>query len=66
MEECLQAFHTLKMALISAPVIQPPDWHLSFEIMCDSSNYAVGAVLGQSKDKKHYPISYVSKTLTGP
>jgi hypothetical protein len=34
--------------------------------MCDASDYAVGAVLGQSKDKKHYPISYVSKTLTGP
>jgi hypothetical protein len=56
----------LKKALISAPVIQPPDWHLPFEIMCDASDYAVGAVLGQSKDKKHYVISYTSKTLTGP
>jgi len=45
-EECLQAFHTLKKALISAPIIQPPDWHLPFEIMCDASDYAVGAVLG--------------------
>jgi hypothetical protein len=44
-EECLQSFHTLKKALISAPVIQPPDWHLPFEIMCDASDYAVGAVL---------------------
>jgi hypothetical protein len=26
----------------------------------------VGAVLSQSKDKKHYAIAYVSKTLTGP
>jgi hypothetical protein len=34
--------------------------------MCDVSDYAVGAVLGQSKDKKHYAISYASKTLTGP
>jgi hypothetical protein len=66
MEECLQSFHTLKKALISGPVIQPPDWHLSFEIMCDASNYAVGAVLSQSKDKKHYAITYASKTLTGP
>jgi hypothetical protein len=30
MEECLLSFHTLKKALISAPVIQPPDWHLPF------------------------------------
>jgi hypothetical protein len=65
-EECLQSFHTLRKALISAHVMQPPDWHLPFEIMCDSSDYAVGAVLGQSKDKKHYAISYASKTLTGP
>jgi hypothetical protein len=65
-EECLQAFHTLKKALIFAPVIQPPDWHLSFKIMCDADDYAVGAVLGQSKDKKQYAISYASKTSTRP
>jgi hypothetical protein len=34
--------------------------------MCDASDFAVGAVLGQTKDKKHYAISYASKTLTGP
>jgi hypothetical protein len=56
----------LKKALISAPIIQPPDWHLPFEIMCDAHDYAVGAVLGQSKDKKQYAISYASKNLTGP
>jgi hypothetical protein len=65
-EECLQSFHTLKKALISAPVIQPLDWHLPFENMCDASDYAIGAVLGQTKDKKHYAISYASKTLTRP
>jgi hypothetical protein len=52
--------------MTSAPVIQFPDWHLPFEIMADASDYVVGAVLGQSKDKKHYAISYASKTLTGP
>ena len=65
-EECLIAFYTLKTALISAPIIQPPDWKLPFEIMCDASDYAVGAVLGQCRDKQHYAISYASKTLTGP
>jgi hypothetical protein len=34
--------------------------------MCDASDYAVGAVLGQTKDKKHHVIAYASKTLTGP
>jgi hypothetical protein len=39
-DECLAAFHTLKKALISAPIIQTPDWMLPFEIMCDASDYA--------------------------
>jgi hypothetical protein len=65
-EECLVSFYTLKKALMSAPIIQPPNWKLPFEIMCDASYYAVGAVLGQCRDKQHYAISYASKTLTGP
>ena len=36
-----------KQSLISAPIMQPPDWNLPFEIMCDAIDYAVGAVLGQ-------------------
>ena len=64
-DECLAAFHTLKKALISAPIIQPLDWTLPFEIMWDASDYAVGAVLDQTKDKKHHVIAYASKTLTG-
>lgn len=31
--------------------------------MCDASDYAVGAILGQRKDKKPYVIYYLSKTL---
>jgi hypothetical protein len=34
--------------------------------MCDASDYAVGTVLGQTKDRKHHAISYASKTLSGP
>jgi hypothetical protein len=34
--------------------------------MCDANDYAVGAVLGQTKDRKHHAISYASKTLSGP
>jgi hypothetical protein len=63
--ECLDTFHTLKKALISAPIIQPSDWSLPFEIMCDASDYAVGAVLGQTKVKKHHTITYASKMLSG-
>ena len=48
-DECLNAFQILKKALISTPIIQPPDSSLPFEIMCDASDYVVGAVLGQTK-----------------
>jgi hypothetical protein len=34
--------------------------------MWDASDYAIEAVLGQSKNKEHCAISYASKTLTGP
>jgi hypothetical protein len=36
-----------------------------FEILCDASDYAIGAVLGQTKDKKQYVIANASKTLIG-
>jgi hypothetical protein len=42
-DECHEAFQILKKAFISAPIIQPPDWKLPFEIMCDADNFAVGA-----------------------
>ena len=41
-DACLKSFNILKKALISAPIIQPPDWSLPFEIMCDASHYVVG------------------------
>ena len=53
----------MKEALISAPIITPLDWSLPFEIMCDASDHAVGAVLGQRKDKNSYVIYYASRTL---
>jgi hypothetical protein len=43
--------------------MQAPDWSLPFEIMCDASDYAVGVVLGQRKDKKLHVIYYASRTL---
>ncbi|KAK9072138.1 hypothetical protein SSX86_008570 [Deinandra increscens subsp. villosa] len=62
-EACKRAFDTLKGSLVTAPIIQPPDWNLPFEIMCDASNQAVGAVLGQRKDRVPHVIYYASRTL---
>uniref|UniRef100_A0A2N9F3L4 RNA-directed DNA polymerase n=1 Tax=Fagus sylvatica TaxID=28930 RepID=A0A2N9F3L4_FAGSY len=62
-ESCEVAFKKLVQLLTSAPIMQAPDWSLPFEIMCDASDYAVGAVLGQRKDKKPHVIYYASRTL---
>ncbi|CAM8899972.1 unnamed protein product [Rhodiola kirilowii] len=64
-EECLEAFDKLKKNLVSAPIVQPPNWDLPFELMCDASDYAIGAVLGQRIEKKLHVIYYVSKVLDG-
>jgi len=62
-DECVKSFDRIKQALISAPIIQSPDWNLPFEVMCDANDYALGAVLGQRKDKVPNAIYYASKTL---
>ncbi|GJY59480.1 reverse transcriptase domain-containing protein [Tanacetum coccineum] len=62
--ECIEAFNILKKKLTEAPILVAPDWDLPFEIMCDASDYAVGAVLGQRKTKHFQPIHYASKTMT--
>ncbi|GJU71897.1 ribonuclease H-like domain-containing protein, partial [Tanacetum coccineum] len=40
----------LTSKLTEAPILVSPDWDIPFEIMCDASDYAVGAVLGQPKN----------------
>ena len=62
-KECLHAFETLKEKLISSPIIVAPDWELPFTLMCDASDYAIGAVLGQRKGKIFHVIYYASKVL---
>ena len=62
-EECKKAFDKLTELLTSSPVIQPPNWNFPFEIMCDASDYAVGAVLGQRIGKASHAIYYASRTL---
>nr|KYP56915.1 Retrovirus-related Pol polyprotein from transposon 17.6 [Cajanus cajan] len=60
---CLKAFEALKARLTFAPIITAPDWKLDFELMCDASDYAVGAVLGQRRTKTFHAIHYASKVL---
>nr|GEY41146.1 reverse transcriptase domain-containing protein [Tanacetum cinerariifolium] len=63
-KEFINAFNTLKKKLIEAPILVVLDWNLPFELMCDASDCAIGAVLRQRKSKHFQPIHYASKMIT--
>nr|GEU70568.1 reverse transcriptase domain-containing protein [Tanacetum cinerariifolium] len=63
-KECIKAFQSLKKKLTEAAILVAPDWDLPFELMCDASNFAIGAVLRQRKTNHFQPIHYASKTMT--
>ena len=50
-EACMTAFEEIKNKLIEAPIVVTPTWNKPFEIMCDASDFAVGAILGQRREK---------------
>ncbi|GJW42644.1 reverse transcriptase domain-containing protein [Tanacetum coccineum] len=62
-EDCILAFQTLKR-IDEAPILIAAELDQPFEIMCDASDYAIGAVLGQRIEKHFRPIHYASKTMT--
>ncbi|GJY57225.1 reverse transcriptase domain-containing protein [Tanacetum coccineum] len=62
-DDCIQAFQTLKKKLTEALILIAPDWDLPFELMCDASDFAIGAVLGQRHEKHFRPIHYASKII---
>ncbi|RDY12059.1 Retrovirus-related Pol polyprotein, partial [Mucuna pruriens] len=64
-KECIQAFEELKTRLTSTPILQAPKWELPFELMCDASNSALGAVLGQRDGvgRPAHVIAYASRTM---
>ncbi|GKA87821.1 reverse transcriptase domain-containing protein [Tanacetum coccineum] len=47
-DECHNAF-MIQEKLTCAPVIVSPSWNLSFELMCDASDFAVVAILCQKE-----------------
>ena len=62
-ESCERSFEEIRSKLVESPIMAKPDWNKEFEIMCDASDYAMGAVLGQRTDKIFKAIYYASKTF---
>ena len=62
-EACSSAFEKIKAKLVIAPIMATPDWNKEFEIMCDASDYAMGSLLGQRKEKIFGSIYYANKTF---
>ena len=56
-------FEEIKSILVEAPIMAKPDWNREFEIMCDASDFAMGAVLGQRAKKVFKAIYYANKTF---
>ena len=62
-EDCQKSFEELKAYLTTAPIVRAPNWKLPFEVMCDASHLAIGAVLGQRVQGKPYVVYYARKTF---
>ena len=62
-ESCQSSFEEIRSRLVEAPIMAKPDWNKKFEIMCDASDYAMGAVLGQKTDKMFRAIHYNKLTI---
>nr|GEU83580.1 DNA-directed DNA polymerase [Tanacetum cinerariifolium] len=62
-KKCVEAFQTLKRKLTEASILIAPDCDMPFDLMCDASDFAIDAVLGQRQEKHFRPIHYASKTM---
>ena len=64
-DECQQAFDTMKQKFTEEPVLGMPDHNKSFQIECDASKYASGAVLTQlDTNGDRHPCAFISKTFS--
>ena len=61
------AFEAFKKALLSAPLLRPPDYSRDFILYLDASESTIGVVLVQEDDNiKENVVYYLSRALAGP
>lgn len=61
--EFIECFEKCKKLLLNEPILQYPDFSKTFNLTCDASNIALGAVLSQGPIGQDLPIAYASRTL---
>ncbi|GJS44732.1 reverse transcriptase domain-containing protein [Tanacetum coccineum] len=63
-KECIESFNTLKRKLTEAPILIAPDWDLPFELMCDASDFAIGASIEYTDRFCYKRITSLRKLLS--
>ena len=58
-----KAFDDIKAAVQKTPILKHPDLTKPFVVVCDASDFAVGAVLLQNYSKIHHPVEFFSRLL---
>jgi hypothetical protein len=58
------AFVGLKKLISTTPLLRGSNWKIPFHISTDASNIAIGIVLRQEEDKKHYTIYFIRNNIT--
>nr|GEV08638.1 reverse transcriptase domain-containing protein [Tanacetum cinerariifolium] len=63
--DCIQLFQTLKEKLTEAPILIDPNWDQPFELMCDASDFAIGAEFDfkviDTKGAENYAADHLSR-----
>ncbi|GBG60534.1 hypothetical protein CBR_g8558 [Chara braunii] len=62
-DEARHAFHTLKTALLQAPILSIYDPTLPTRVTTDASRYDIGVVLEQHDDTDWHPVEYFSQKV---
>ncbi|XP_019260728.1 PREDICTED: uncharacterized protein LOC109238706 [Nicotiana attenuata] len=62
-DDCKRAFELLMFKLATTPINTAPNWSIPFELMCDASDVAVGAIFGEHINNNFHLVYYARNTI---